>query len=172
MDARSLATVLAITAGVAGAVVLCAPSVRGDPRTHGAAATAAAIEAQMAWAFIDAEGRSHAADTTLPRLSLCVSSTLPLDFAALSQALERTRLRPVPATQCTGSRLGGAANGWSDWRDENGAQASVLIVSGIDCPATTRCFIELDAATEGGAYEVQHGAKGWYVTETVMRWMS
>jgi hypothetical protein len=99
-------------------------------------------------------------------------SAVPLDFAILSQAMEVSRLRPVPAAQCTGSRFGGAANGWDDWRDENGEQVQVLIVSGIDCPATTRCFIELDAATEGGAYEVQHGAKGWAVTETVMRWIS
>lgn len=172
MDARSLATVLAITAAVAGGVVLCAPSVRGDPRTDGAAATAAAIEAQMEWAFVDPEGRSHAADTTLPRVSLCVVSAVPLDFAILSRAMEVSRLRPVPAAKCTGSRLGGAANGWSDWRDENGAEAYVLIVSGIDCPATTRCLVELDAALEGGSYEVRQGAKGWAVTENTVRWIS
>ncbi len=172
MDGRSLATILAITAGVTGAVAISTPPVHGDPATDGAAATAAAIEAQMAWAFIDPEGRSHAADTTLPRLSLCVSSTVPLDFAVLSQALERSRLRPVPAEQCTGSRFGGAANGWSDWRDENGAQATVLIVAAIDCPATTDCLVELMAATEGNSYEVRKGGKGWAVMETTLRWIT
>jgi len=172
MNGRSLATVLAITAAVAGAVVLCAPSVRGDPRTHGAAATAAAIKAQMGWAFIDPQGRRYTSDTALPRASLCVSSKVPLDFAVLSEALEGSRLRPVSAAHCSGFRLGSAATGWSDWRDENGAEASVLIVSGIDCPSTTRCLVQLTAPTEGGTYEVRQETKGWTVSETIERWIT
>jgi hypothetical protein len=168
-DARALATVLAITAAVAGGVALCAPSVRGDPATDGAAATAAAIRAQMGWAFVDPEGRSTAAPARVP---LCVSSPVPLDFAVLSQALEGSRLRPVPSAQCTGSRLGGAAMGWSDWRDENGAEAFVLIVATVDCPATKRCRVELTTATQGGTYEVRQGAKGWAVSETIERWIT
>lgn len=169
MDARSLVTVLAITAAVAGGVKLTAPVSSAVP---GAQATAAAIEAQMGWVFTDAEGRSHASDSALPRLTLCVASELPLDFAAMAQALAGSRLRPVPSAQCSSHRGDDAANPWTVWHDENGAVASALTVIGVRCPTHARCIVEIDGDLEGGSYEVRRSAEGWAVTANSIRWIA
>ncbi|MCL9998708.1 MAG: hypothetical protein NBV68_04965 [Erythrobacter sp.] len=153
MEARALATLLAITAAVAGAVRLTAPDVGDDLRAQ---ATAAALEAQMAWLFTDPEGRSHARDNTMPRVALCVASEVPLDFAALAQALAGSGLRPVPSAQC----------------DENGDVASALTVVGVRCPTSARCLVDIDGDLEGGSYEVRRSAGGWAVTANSIRWIA
>lgn len=168
MEARAITTLLAITAAVAGAVKLTAPAGGADP---GAQATAAAIEAQMGWVFTDPEGRSHARDSTLPRVALCVASEVPLDFAVLTQALAGSRLRPVPSAQCSSDGRDDAANPWTVWRDENGAVASALKVVAVRCPTGARCLVEIDGDLEGRSYEVRRSAEGWAVTANSIRWI-
>jgi hypothetical protein len=169
MEARALASLLAITAAVAGAVKLTAPVSSAVP---GAQATAAAIEAQMGWMFTDPEGRTHARDSTLPRLTLCVASEVPLDFAVLAQALAGSRLRPVPTAQCSSNGSDDAVNPWRVWRDEKGFEARALTVVAVRCPTNARCLVDIDGDLEGGSYEVRRSAEGWAVTANTIRWMT
>lgn len=169
METRALVTLLGITAAVAGAVRLTAPDAGADLRAQ---ATAAAIEAQMAWLFTDSEGRSHASDRALPRVALCVASEVPLDFAVLAQALAGSRLRPVPFAQCASHRGDNAANPWTVWRDENGAEASALTVVAVRCPTGARCLVDIDGDLEGRSYEVRRTAGGWAVTGDRLRWIA
>lgn len=171
MEAKSLGTLAAITALIAGAVAMSGPADQGDHITEAAGAAIKGVMAEIIEYESDPAAREAEA---FKGASLCVTARVPLDFAVLAERLTGTFLLPVPAGNCSTKIVEGDFGMFSamtTWFDESGREAGHLDIRRITCPTVTRCLVDIDMVGAGMSYTVERKGRGWSVWRYDLRWV-
>ena len=171
MDVRSLVALGAITGLITGAVWFSGEVDQIAADEPGAVATA--IVAQLK-DYIDEDQLTLPPGHKVGDLVLCLSADIPLDVAAVEDALSGTLIRAVPATDCTSKTvLGnfGMFTAMTTWFDERGEEAGHLKITNMRCPSVTRCLVDVDSVGAGMTYEARRSGEVWSVTGERLRWI-
>lgn len=167
-EVRSFFTLGAVTALVAGGVVMSASL---DRRPRVTEAVAAVIKNEFAW-YSDAASMAASQRGQKPEIvTVCIDAEA-LDYTLMAERLASTFTRPVPVKNCKSKAKDadptelGAVGGWSD---ENGAFAVKLRVRSVECVTRSRCIVETAFMGEGKSYEVKQANGKWAVTDIKLR---
>jgi hypothetical protein len=171
MDAQPLVALGAIAGLIAGAVWLSGEVDRLAADEPGA--VSAAIIAHLE-DYIDEDQQKRPAEHKVGDLVLCLSTEIPIDVAAVADALSGTLIRAILAKDCTSKTVEGdfgMFTAMTTWFDERGEEAWHLEITRVRCPSVTRCLVDIDSVGAGMTYEARRSGEFWSVTGERLRWI-